>query len=36
MQETKVPSEIAYTNISKMCFQPTRQKSNNFAMSADY
>ncbi len=36
MLVTKVPSEIVYTNISKMCFQPTRRKSNNFAMSADY
>ena len=33
MQETKVPSEIAYTNISKMYFLPTRQKSNDFACS---
>ena len=36
MQEAKVPSEIAYTNISKMCFQPRKRKSNDFAMSADY
>ena len=27
----KVPSEIVYTNISKMCFQPTRRKSNSCA-----
>ena len=33
MQETKVPSEIAYTNISKMFFLQIRRKSNNFACS---
>gem|GEM_PF-5402092 len=32
MQETKVPSEIAYMNISKMCYLPTRRKNKNFAM----
>ena len=30
MQETKAPSEIVYTNISKMYFLPTRRKSNNY------
>ena len=28
----KVPSEIVYTNISKMYYLPTRRKNNNFVM----
>ena len=31
MQVMKVPSEIAYTNISKMCFLPTRRKNSSCA-----
>ena len=31
-EQTKVPSEIAYMNISKMCYLPTRRKNKNFAM----
>ena len=33
MQVKKVPSEIAYTNISKMCYLSTRRKSKNFVCS---
>ena len=29
MQATKVPSETAYTNISKMSYLKTRQRNNN-------
>ena len=32
MQGTKEPSEIAYTNISKMCYLLIRRKNSNFAM----
>ena len=31
MQEMKVPSEIVYTNTSKMCYLPTRRKSSSCA-----
>ena len=30
MQEVKVPSEIVYTNISKMSYLKIRQKNNNY------
>ena len=30
MPVMKVPSEIVYTNISKMCFRKTRRKNNNY------
>lgn len=31
MQEIKMPSEIVYTNTSKMCYLPTRRKSSSCA-----
>ena len=30
MQAMKVPSEIVYTNISKMFFLPTRRKNSSY------